>query len=74
MEEKFSHKLIFQGVSICIKLTKLCAGEIRELCTLVSEIIYHEVEKILFEETSRDLLAGVSGASVPSLQDLVFIG
>ena len=32
------------------------------------------MEKILFEETSRDLLAGVSGDSVPSLQDLVFVG
>ena len=40
----------------------------------MSEIIYHEVEKILFEETSRDLLRGVSGASEPSMQDLVFIG
>ena len=44
------------------------------MCGLVSEIIYHEVEKILFEETSRDLLRGVSGASVPSMQDLVFVG
>ena len=49
-------------------------GEIRDLCRLVSEIIYHEVEKILFEETSRDLLRGVSGASEPSMQDLVFVG
>ena len=40
----------------------------------MSEIIYHEVEKILFEETSRDLLRGVSGACVPSMQDLVFVG
>ena len=52
----------------------ICAGEIRQLVKLFSELILHEIEKILLEETSKDLLSCVSQSTVPLMQDLIFIG
>ena len=52
----------------------ICAGEIRQLVKLFSELILHEIEKILMEETSKDLLSCVSQSTVPLMQDLIFIG
>ena len=51
-----------------------CAGELRQLVRLFSELILHEIEKILLEETSKDLLSCVSQSTVPHMQDLIFIG
>ena len=51
-----------------------CAAEIRQLAKLFSELILHEIEKILLEETSKDLLSCVSQSTVPLMQDLIFIG
>ena len=51
-----------------------CAGEIRQLVKLFSELILHEIEKILLEETSKDLISCVSQSSVPLMQDLMFVG
>ena len=51
-----------------------CAGEIRQLVRLFSELILHEIEKILLEETSKELLSCVSQSTVPLMQDLIFIG
>ena len=51
-----------------------CAGEIKQLVRLFTELILHEIEKILLEETSKDLFSCVSQSSVPLMQDLVFIG
>ena len=50
------------------------AGEISQLVKLFTELILHEIEKILLEETSKDLFCCVSQSSVPLMQDYVFVG
>ena len=50
------------------------AGEISQLVKLFTELILHEIEKILLEETTKDLVSCVSQSTVPLMQDLIFIG
>ena len=46
----------------------------KELEKLLSDLVLHEIEKVLLEETSKELLASVSQSSTPSLEDSSYVG
>ena len=47
--------------------------QLASLSSLISQLIYYEVEKILFDETSREILECSSNSNIPTMQDIIFL-
>ena len=54
--------------------SELFLEDLRELETLLSEVVLHEIEKVLMEETGKELLESVSLNTSPELENIQYIG
>ena len=41
---------------------------------LLNDLVLHEIEKVLMEETGKELLESVSQNTIPALEDISYVG
>ena len=53
---------------------KCLLDDLQELEKLMNDLVLHEIEKVLLEETAKELLESVSLGTTPALEDVDYIG
>ena len=48
--------------------------DLKELEKLLNDLVLHEIEKVLMEETGKELLESVSQNTIPALEDISYVG